>query len=252
MVDQAKGDIDYRQYTLSLKEWVILLVRYEVLTGIIAVLFYNSFWACLAMAPGIWFYIKLEKQRLKQVRARQLKLDFKEGITTLYSGAATGAALEQAFIRSVKDMGLTMKEGPLIKEFRRICRKTEMGQPLDRALMDFARRSGDEDIQNFAEIISVIKRSGGNAPAMIKSSIETIGSKIETGYEIETMVAAKKGEFRMMTVIPVGILVYLRVCSPGFLDVFYGNLPGAVIMTVILGIYLLTLYWGSQILKIIV
>ena len=50
-----------------------------------------------------------------------------------------------------------------------------------------------------------------------------------------------------MNVIPFGIIIYLRVFSPGFLDPLYGNPAGILIMTVSLMIYVGAFCWSQNI-----
>ena len=38
--------------------------------------------------------------------------------------------------------------------------------------------------------------------------------------------------------MPMGILLYLKVTSPGYFDVLYGNVEGVCVMSVCLAVYL--------------
>ena len=42
-----------------------------------------------------------------------------------------------------------------------------------------------------------------------------------------------------MSLMPIGIMSYLRVSSATFFDEMYGNIKGVVIMTIILAVYVL-------------
>ena len=50
-----------------------------------------------------------------------------------------------------------------------------------------------------------------------------LGDKIDVKKEIEATLAAKKSEQMIMSLMPVGIILYLQMTSPGFLSVLYGN-----------------------------
>ena len=56
------------------------------------------------------------------------------------------------------------------------------------------------------------------------------------------LLAAKKAEQMVMSLMPAGIIIYLKLTSPGFLSVLYGNPFGIAAMTVCLGIYGFS-YW---------
>ena len=68
--------------------------------------------------------------------------------------------------------------------------------------------------------------------------------------EIEATLAAKKSEQLIMSLMPAGIILYMRLTSPGFLDVLYGNPFGICAMTVCLGIYAGAYWMGRRIVDI--
>ena len=60
----------------------------------------------------------------------------------------------------------------------------------------------------------------------------------------------KKSEQMVMSVMPAGIICYLKLTSPGFLDVLYGNPFGICAMTVCMVIYGLSYWLGVKIVDI--
>ena len=72
----------------------------------------------------------------------------------------------------------------------------------------------------------------------------------EVKKEIEATLAAKKSEQMVMSVMPAGIICYLKLTSPGFLDVLYGNPFGICAMTVCMVIYGLSYWLGVKIVDI--
>lgn len=59
----------------------------------------------------------------------------------------------------------------------------------------------------------------------------------ETEREIQVQIASRKMEQKVMNVIPLFILLYLKVTSMDFLNVLYGNVAGALFMTACLAAY---------------
>ena len=85
---------------------------------------------------------------------------------------------------------------------------------------------------------------------VIQKVARMVGDKIDVKKEIEATLAAKKSEQMIMSLMPAGIIAYLKLTSPGFLDTLYGNPFGICAMTVCLGIYG-TAYWlGRKIVDI--
>jgi tight adherence protein B len=84
---------------------------------------------------------------------------------------------------------------------------------------------------SFSEVFAFAKRSGGNFVTIIEGTTEHMRAKYETEREIQVLVASRKMEQKIMNVIPMLILAYLKVTSMDFLDILYGNAAGAIFMT---------------------
>ena len=86
--------------------------------------------------------------------------------------------------------------------------------------------------------------------AILQKTARILGDKIDVKKEIEATVAGKKSEQWIMSMMPFGIILYMQITSPGFLQVLYGNVFGVVTMTVCLLIYFLAYWMGKKIVDI--
>ena len=116
-------------------------------------------------------------------------------------------------------------------------RQVGLNTPLEKLLTDFAFRSGLEDVQSFSQVFQFAKRGGGDLTAIIHSTSMRIGDKVELEREIRTAMSAKKMEQKIMSGMPLFILLYIGFSSPGFLEPLYGNPLGVLVMTICLGAY---------------
>ena len=73
----------------------------------------------------------------------------------------------------------------------------------------------------------------------------SIAGATKTGAFMERYVVTS-----ILSAMPFAIILYLRVCNPGYMDALYGNIPGAALMTVCLGIIVATVLWGRKIINI--
>ena len=159
--------------------------------------------------------------------------------------------MENAFPAAAKDLASILgKDAAMTQELRYIAQQSRLSVPIESLILDFARRSGSEDIRNFAAVFTAAKRMGGNMPAIIRSAADAIGGRIDVGREIETALAAKRMEQTIMTAMPCGILLYMRLASPGFLDLMYTTALGIAIMTACLGAYAAAVLWSRKIVHI--
>lgn len=241
---------DYRVYEFCHKEKILCFLEGMVLNGVIAMLFYNSFYA---MVPGIVLmvlYAKEKKRMLVQKRMEQMRLELKEFLNALIAALQTGRSMENAFAEAYKDTARYMEqETPFLLEIKRVCAGVQMGEPLEKMLSDFSTRSYMEELQYFSQVFSIGKRSGGNIVAIMRNTIRMLQERMDAEREIAATIAEKRLEFQIMTVIPMAIIVYLRAGAGGLLDVLYGNVTGILVMTVCLTIYGGCYLYGKRILE---
>ena len=126
----------------------------------------------------------------------------------------------------------------------------QVSVPVEELFLDFGKRCKVEDIANFASVFATAKRTGGDMVVILQKTSRILGDKIDVKKEIEATVAGKKSEQWIMSMMPFGIILYMQITSPGFLQVLYGNAFGVVTMTVCLAIYFLAYWMGKKIVDI--
>ena len=84
----------------------------------------------------------------------------------------------------------------------------------------------------------------------IQNCVRIMEDKIDVKKEIDAMLAARKMEQNIMSFMPIGIILYMRMTSPGFMDMLYHNAAGVCIMTICLCCYAVAFIWGRRIVEI--
>ncbi len=240
--------IDYSQYKLSKKEWFFYFFAAAVVLGLLGYLFYESWIAVVIVAAIGLVFPGMRRKTLQKSRKEKLNLQFKEAIASLSSSLAAGRSIENSFREVVGDLRLLYPDPNthIIREFEIINRRVENGETIERAIQDFANRSDSEDILNFADVFITCKRTGGNLVEVIRRTSDVISEKVDIQQEVQVMVAQKKFESRILSVMPIALVAFLRYSSGEYMDPLYewANL-GPIIMTACLGLLLLS-YWLSQ------
>lgn len=230
---------NYNSCQLTWKENITVVLQGIIIVIILGFLFYRSIFGIFLISPFIILYRKHRKNQLAKEQMWKLNLEFKEGLIALSAALEAGYSAEHAFEEAVKDLRqLYPKDSAIIQEFTYLLRQIGMNIAVEQALYGFAERTGIEDILNFSEVFNTARRTGGDLIGIIKLTGNIISDKIEVKREIVTLIAAKHLEANLMKFIPLLILVYLTMTSPGFLDPLYHNLFGIVVMTVFLLVYL--------------
>jgi len=242
---------NYNQYRFT----VIEIIRYGAEAAGICIgvnyLCYQTIWAFIPMILFLFFYLKWKKQELIKRRKETLGYQFKDAVHSLNVALNAGYSMENAIGECIRDLAnLYRKDEAIMKEFSYIQSQLKVSVPIENLFMDLGRRSDVEDIQNFASVYSIAKRSGGNLSRVMHKTADMLEEKIETKQEIDAAIAAKKMEQGVMSVVPCGIILYMQITSPGFLDVLYGNITGIVVMTVCLGGYVMAYRAGKRMVEV--
>lgn len=241
--------IRYDNYRLSRREWLLAAAKGTLLSGVAAYTFYHSIIAWGTLFPLGLLFPLYERQQLKKRRLEHLAWEFQECARLLAASLSAGYSIENAFANSTKELMLLYgKEGLMLPEMRRMDAQIRNNHSAEAVLTEFAKRSGVEDIRNFAQVFQAARRSGGQLAEILRNTSEILHEKARLKEELRTLTAAKQFEQRIMNLIPFFLIWYLNLTSPGFLDLMYETIPGNIVMTVCLGIYLAAFAMAEKIL----
>lgn len=239
------------QQDISRSERGLMVLKSSSVTGLTAWLFYRSAWAALFLLP-VWmgYYRRLERECLIRKKQKFL-LQFKEMLQTISSALNTGYSIENAVKESQKELKLIYSERePISKELLILVRQLRMQITVEQAIEEMALRTGLEDVNSFADVFVTAKRSGGDMIAIIKNTAGQIADKIDVRREIQTVLAAKQYEFKVMSLIPYAMIAYMSLSFPEFMTCLYGNLAGMGVMTICLLVYIGAYYLGIRLIEI--
>ncbi|MCM1258008.1 MAG: hypothetical protein NC307_09165 [Roseburia sp.] len=246
------GEVEKRR-VWRLNIWEIA-ATFGVVGGISFVtawLFYDCIWV---MAAGILIFYPalLFANGFKEKRRRkQLNLEFKDYMYGISSALLAGYSMENAFVESQREVKeLYGEKSILLEELGNLKQRLGMQENLEKILKEFAEKSGCEDIESFVEVFCFAKRGGGDFLGIIQTTIRRICDKTEVAEEIETTIAQKVLEQKVMSVVPIVVLAFFRFSSPEFIGMLYGNPFGVLVMTIVLILYGLAMLWGAKIVEI--
>ncbi len=240
-----------RKKDLHKKEKMMILAEFLAIDGLAAFIFYRSIIPFLIFLPFVFFYGKYRKRIISDKKRKELAYQFRESILSVSNALNAGYSVENAFLEAYSDMNdMFGRDAYITEEYRTIAKRLKNNEAIEIIIRDLAKRSGIEDINDFADVFAASKRTGGDMTKIIKRAASNISDKMDVKREIDTILSSRKYEQRIMEIIPFAIIGYLGVTSPGFIDVLYHNVTGAVIMTVCLDIYLTGFIFAEKIMRI--
>lgn len=244
--------VDYSVYVMSRRE----KEKYTAMAAgglfIIAFVFFQNVWIAALFSLGGLFGPGCMVRELVKKRKKELSLQFKDALYALSSALGSGRSVESAFRAALNDLRIIYPDenAYIITEFSYICRRIELNEPVEKALADFGRRSQIEDIINFADVIAICMRTGGNLVSVVKNTSGAISGKIEVEQEIELILAGRRYEQKVLNVMPLVFIGLVNFGGSGYTDPLYSSLTGYLLMALSLGILAASYLFSKRIMDI--
>lgn len=199
----------------------------------VSVLFYRSFILAIILSlPSAIFLPVFMKDDLKKKRKEKLSSQFREAIGIVGGYISAGYSVENAFGAAAKQLsGLYGEDADISREFILIRNGVSINRPIEELLLDFAERSGTDEIRSFAEVFSIAGKTGGSLTDITERTVSVIREKMEVAEEIRNITASKRFEQKIMLLIPFFLIIYLDLTNPGFMDPMYETIAGRAVMT---------------------
>lgn len=259
--------INYRVYYMSFMEKLLYFLITFVVGGVVGFIFYGGLFKnegeattatyisnvvvfCLVGLIAAKFFIPAIRTNLKNKRDKKLRKQFMDFLENLSVSLASGNTLNDAFINAKSDMQNQYTERDMIiQELSEIISGMDNGHTLEEMVSAFGQRAGNEDIENFANVISNCYRMGGNFKDVIRKTRDIISDKIAIEEEIETKLSSNKLQHNAMCLMPIALVGMLKLTSASFAENL-SSFIGVVITTIAIGIFVASYFWGQKIIDI--
>ena len=235
-------------YKVSKKEKAVVIMVIFMAIIIISILFYGTIYAVVILLPlGVPIY-REQKRRIINKKKKELKVQFKDMLMVMSDSLKTGYSVSNALKESYKDMvSMYGRYSYICEELRIMISKIKLNVREEDIFKDFAKRTGLREAILFSRIFSVAKRTGGNMTEVIGSVTDSIVLKENVREEIEVSTTEKKTEQKIMTLIPMALILYVKMMSPDFLNIMYETNAGRIVMTICLVLYILAFLLAQKI-----
>ena len=240
-----------KYYHLSSKESGVVFIKAMGITVVIMLLFYRSAIAGISF-PIIYYFVwcQAKKEGLEKSKM-QLQGEFLHGISVLNSSLQAGFSMENAWKEVERETRVMYGEASqFYLGIKEVNQKVAHNAPLEKLFLEFAYQNKIEDMIQFAELLEFGKRNGSNWKQIIDVTVCQMTERQEARQQIEVMVAEKKMEQKVMTIVPLGLLAFLQFSAWDYMSVMYHNWLGVIAMTVFLLIYAGAIRLSQKILKV--
>lgn len=227
--------LNYKVYTMSRLEKLAYSVLAFAVGALVGYLFYGGIGAdqygdpttvtyvlnTVIMvgvgAAAVRLYLPIRNEQLRVARQNKLKSQFRDMLEAISTSLSAGKNVQDSFASVYADLKNQYEEDAFIlQELHVINAGMANGITIEELLDDFGRRSGCEDIQDFASVFEICYRKGGNIRDTIRNTYDILSDKMAITEEIETVVTGSKSEQSLMLIMPVLLIGMIKFGSPDF------------------------------------
>lgn len=199
-------------------------------------IFYGSIGFSAICGLLVFLLIEQYKKHLNTKRTRVLRNQFSDLLYSLSASVATGRQLASALQEAYVNLGYVYKPTtPMMIELKYMTKCIAENRDSEESILtEFAQRSGVDDILNFVNVYLSCRETGGDLNQVIANASEILMQKMFIEREIRVMTSQKQFEGKIISAMPVLIIMFLNIASPGYLENLYSTLSGRLVMTIAL------------------
>jgi len=232
--------VSYDKYKLSIKEKRDCIIISYVCLFFTFYIFFHSLTISIAAGIFIPMCIRYYAERLSEKRRNLLLMQFRDFLYSLSASFAAGRQMRDGLVEARENLRLSYDEkSPMIREITEMLIKIDESRASEEeVLRDFANRSHLEDIRSFFDTYFICRMTGGDMNNVISKTSGMLIEKIGIEREIKTLTSQKSFEGKIISAMPVVVIMFLNLVSPAYIEVLYTTMMGRVIMVVaMIGIF---------------
>lgn len=231
---------NYDTYVLNKKETIDYYFFAIIAVMILLYIFYNSLIFSLIISPVIASLLKKKYAEYRNNKRKDLlKSQFIELLQSLSSSISAGRQMGEALEEGLAAISSSYPlESPLIKELKFMVKSIKESREGEVPLLrSFAKRAKITDITSFVDVYSICRETGGDMEKAIGKTSQVLLEKLSIEKDMKVLSAQKKFESKLISLMPIIVIVFLRITSPSYVEPLYSTLSGRMVITLsLLGI----------------
>lgn len=212
--------------TLKPEEFFIVKILVIVLSGIVAFLAGLQWYVLLVAVVVSFFLPNLYMKRKREKRIKLISYQLVEILGMMANSMRAGFS----FMQAMQLVGKEMPE-PLGPEFDQVVKQAGLGVPIDKVFEEMTVRIPNKELEVVVRAILAQRKSGGNLAALLETMEETIRGRIRVLEELNTLTAQGKMSSWIITLLPVGLGLYLAFANGEYFSPMLDHPLGITMLT---------------------
>ncbi len=197
-----------------------------------------------------YLFVPMRNKAIINKKKNQLNTQFRDMLDGLTTALGAGKNVPDSFVSVKEDLQLQYNEDAyILKEINVIISGIENNVPIEELLMDFGKRSGNQDIISFANVFKISYRKGGNLKDIIRNTHEILSDKMAINEEIETAISGSKLNINIMICMPIVLIAVIKMMSPEFAANF-ATAPGIISTSIAVVLFVIAYFVGKTMMEI--
>ena len=225
---------------LRASELLYMCLGVGMFTGLCgAVLLGSSLASMVCMAVGGVLPILFVRYKAAS-RSKAFDNQLPDLLITISASLKAGHSFRHA-IQAVVDEGAQ----PTAKEFSRVLSETQLGRPIDEALIEMADRVGSKNLSFVMTAVMIQRQVGGSLAALFDMVAETVRARQQFTRKIRGLTAMGRMSAYVLIALPIFIGAIVTAINPTYMSPLYNSSAGHKL--ILLGFGMMAV--GSAILK---
>jgi Flp pilus assembly protein TadB len=222
--------------SLPAQRWVLLQVFGGALLTLLLIGLMGPLVGILIGVPVSWLIPRAVLTARSAKRTQKFEAELPDFLQVIAASLEAGLPLEQA-LESAAIHG----EREIDRQMRRALAETQMGTPLEKALMATAERMNSEDLRWMVIALSIQREVGGNLSGILRTVATTIKGREELRGEVRTLSAEGRLSAYVLIALPIVMFGILALIRRDYVKILWSEPIGyAMLMTFVI---LITLGW---------
>lgn len=259
--------INYSVYKMKKAERLLVVLISFIIGGLVGQIFYGGLFKIDDIATtktyisnivvfiivgicAVKFLVPLYKKNRLEKRRSALNNQFRDMLESIASSFAAGGNVMNAFDIALADLRMQYNETDyIVAELKEIVDGIRQNIRPEEMLAAFAQRTGNEDIESFADIFNICYQKGGNMSDVVQRTHSVMTQKMAVADEIKTKLTSNKMQHNIMSLMPIALVFFLKLSNDSFAESF-ATATGVIANTVAIGIFVGSYLYGQKIVDI--
>jgi tight adherence protein B len=178
-------------------------------------------------------------------RAAAVDTQLLDAVGAVAAAVRSGRSLVQALEAAAEEVG-----DPLAPTLTLVADRASLGEPLDRALEDWAAAVGGADARLVAGVLRLHRRTGGALARSLDDLARTLRGRREAARELRSLTAQARLSAGILGLLPLGFFLFLSVVARRDIESAYRTSVGASAIVVGLTLQGLAFLWIRRLLRV--